>query len=159
MPRKTKNGRTKKDKKMEHNCPVGVEHDRQYKHQGNKGGDYGFNPLTAGNTGGKNHMGGNGKMRSAMTDAERKKKGIGMGADFGSWQAPSRRLNPNNKQDRKIIQRGTDSIFREDKSYIPCQGINKDKYNKNFNEINWGSEPETDKNGVRKPKRTKKVYK
>ena len=144
---------------MDHNCPVGVEHDRQYKNQGNSGGDYGYNPLTAGNTGGKTCPGGNGKMRSSLTHVQRKAKGIGMGADFGSWQAPSRRLNPNNERDRKIIRRGTDSMFREDKSYIPCQGINKDKYNKNYNEISWGSEPETDKNGVRKPKRTKKVYK
>ena len=82
-----------------------------------------------------------------------------MGADFGSWQAPSRRLNPNNKEDRKIIGRGMDSIAREKVPSLPCAGINREKYNQNFNEIDWGSAPDTDKKGVRKPKRTKKVYK
>ena len=150
---KTKNRKRKNDKKMQHDCPLGVQHDRQYKHQGNHGGDYGFNPLTAKNTGGKSSQ------LSSLTDIERKEKGIGMGADFGSWQAPSRRLNPLNKQDAKLIKRGVDSIARERKPSMPCQNINTEKYNKNFNEIDWPSETKKDKNGARKHKKTKKVYK
>jgi len=154
MAKKRKNRKRKNDHLMDHNCPVGLQHDRQYKHQG--AGDYGYNPMTASNTGSKGNF-----KPSSLTHQQRKEKGIGMGADFGSWQAPSRRLNPHNKKDAKIISRGMDSINREKRPSLPCEGFNREKYRENFNEINWGNEEDSklDKNGVRKPKKTKKVYK
>ena len=150
-----KPGRRCDDTKKAWNAPAMVEGHNEHEQQFSTPQGGGFNPLRPEDVGGKANR--------QYTDARRKAEGIGHGANFGSWSTPNRRLNPRNPQDAKIIKRGMDQIQKEKHSSRAIATIDKRKYDSNYNGINWGNDDKknnTDKSGVRRPKkRTKKVYK
>jgi hypothetical protein len=107
-----------------------------------------FNPTRPENVGARRS--------TSNTDSKRKAAGIGTPCDFGSWCVPNRRLNPRNKQDSKIIKRGYDSIYvNQTNPSVARATIDKAKYNKNFNEIDWGKDKKKKK---KKGSRYKKKY-
>ena len=148
---KKKSSRKRESGKLKRNATAQnhrTMNDRQF-----EGGSKTFNPTRPEDVGAR--------ASKSYNDAKRKQAGIGTPADFGSWCAPNRRLNPRNKEDNKIIKRGMDSIYIN-KTNPSCAraSINQGKYNDNFNEIDWGREGEDKKckNGARKPNKFKKKY-
>lgn len=124
---------TKKGKKdtgkRARDCPA-MQHETAHDRPFEAGNPY-FNPTRPEDVGSRPSVG--------MDDAKRKKLGIGTPCDFGSWTVPNRRLNPNNKDDAKIIKRGMDSLYtNQTNPSCPKGNINKKKYNENCKDIGLG---------------------